>query len=233
MGRHAFRQRKADGTIDDGTGGGGKFSTGLVNTTNNKLLVNDGSWTLHACPIFSSGVDSRNTAYSYDNSHYYLTYWPFIAGRSGDIGKLSINIGAVHGSESGVSIGIYDSSDGHVNNLLGTATFDGVSMGSTGTKTQTSFETNVGSGSDATITLVEGDKYFYGIKRDNTDTTDIDYYADGNNNGHKIMRGIASNWGSSGYLVFYNHASNLPVNEAAMAWIQQANRNRLMCWITM
>ena len=236
MGRQAFRQRKADGTIDDGSGGGGKFSTGLVNTTKDKLLINDNSWPIHACTIFSSGKDTRNTAMSYDNSQMFFTYWPFIAPRSGDISKISIYVGAVHGSESRVSIGIYDSSDGHVNNLLGTATYSGGesgAMSTTGTKSQTSFETNVATGSSATITLVEGDKYFYGIKRDNTDTTDIDYYADGNNMGSTIMRGVPSNWGSQGYMVFYNHSHNLPVNEAAMGWIQHANRNRLMCWIEM
>ena len=234
MGRQAFRRTKSDGTIDDGTGGGGKFNTGLINTTKDKLLINDNSWPLHACSVFGSGVDSRNTAYSYDNSHYYFTYWPFVAPRSGDISKISIYVGTVHGSESDVSIGIYDASDGHINNLLGTATFAGDTvLDTTGTKSQTSFETNAGSGSSATITLVEGNKYFYGYKRDNTDTDDIDFYADGNDNGATIMRAVSSNYGSTGYLCFYNHASNLPVNEAAIAWIQHAGRSRLMCWMEM
>jgi len=234
MGRQAFRRRKSDGTIDDGTGGGGKFSTGLINSTKTFLLINDNSWPLHACTVYSSGNNSRNTAYSYDNSHMYFTYWPFIAPRSGDISKISIYIGGVHGSESDVSIGIYDANDGHINNLLGTATFAGDTVvNTTGTKSQTSFETNAGSGSSATITLVEGDKYFYGYKRDNTDTTDIDFYADGTDNSHTIMRAVPSNWGSSGYMCFYNDNTILPANEAAIGWIQHASRNRLLCWIEM
>ena len=234
MGRQPFRRRKADNSIDDGTAGGGKFSTGLINTTKDKLLINDNSWPLHACSVFSSGVDSRQTSYSYDNSHFYTTYWPFIAPRSGDISKISIYIGGVHGSESDVSIGIYDASDGHLNNLLGTATYAGDSVvNTTGTKSQTSFESNVGAGDSQTITLVEGNKYFYAYKRDNTDTTDIDFYVDGSNKGATIMRAVPSNWGSTGYLCFYNNNSNLPVNEAAIGWIQHAGRSRMMCWIEM
>ena len=238
MGRQPFRQMKSDGTMEEAAdaSGGGKFSTGLINTTKDKLLINDNSWPLHACTVYSAGEDSRQTAYSYDNSHYYTTYWPFIAPRSGDISKISIYVGTVHGSESSVAIGIYDAADGHINDLLGTATFaggDGEAMASSGTKSQTSFESNVGEGDSQTITLVEGNKYFYAYKRDNTDTTDIDFYVDGSNKGATIMRAVPSNWGSTGYLCFYNNNSNLPVNEAAIGWIQHAGRSRMMCWIEM
>ena len=229
MGRQAFRRSKSDGTIDDGTGGSVPFSTGLIDSENTFLLVNDNIWALHSDPIFGVQVSGQGT-YGYDDSHYYVTLWPFIAPKSGNLSSMTITINQSNTTNSDVMVGIYDCENGYFNDLLGVATWPASTINSTGNKEQTSFTTNTG-GSSTTITLVEGNKYFYGIKRDNADTTSIKYKTCQNNTGYTINKSSIGNHGASGYMCFHNHASELFASETNAGWVQHAGRNRLYCWI--
>ena len=232
MGRQSFRQRKTDGTIDDGTGGGGVFSTGMTDSEKTFLLSNTTVWALHSCPIFGSEFGQGETNGTYNDSHYYVDWWPFVAPRSGDIASISLNIPTAVTTNSDVVIGIYDSENGYIKDLLGCAQFDNSIFASTGNKEQTSMITNYG-GSSTTITLVEGNKYFYSLKRDNSSNNTLFYKTLGSAYGFKGGRGSIGNHGSTGYQAFHVHNTDLPASESNAAWVNSMTHKRLRCWIKM
>lgn len=77
--------------------------------------------------------------------------WPFISPNSGNISEMAIAINA--GVTNTVSICIYNDTDGLPDTLVGYGDFD---ISGSGTVTQTSFS--------ATLTLVKGTQYWYGLK---------------------------------------------------------------------
>jgi len=234
MGRQPFRQMKNDGTMEEAgsASGGGVFTTGLTDSTNTFLLVSENIWPLHSCPIFGSEYNSVLTSKSYDNSHLYISWWPFIAPKSGDISAINIAVGTATTTASDVLIGIYDSENGYINDLLGCAQFDSSVMASTGVKEQTSILSNH-NGSSATITLVEGNKYFYCMKRDNGDNQTLFFNAVPNNYGYTIGKSNVNKHGSTGYFGYHNHNTELPASESNVGWVQHTSRNRMRCWIKM
>ena len=77
--------------------------------------------------------------------------WPFISPNSGNISEMAIAINS--GVVNTVSICIYNDTDGLPDTLVGYGDFD---ISGSGTVTQTSFS--------ATLTLVKGTQYWYGLK---------------------------------------------------------------------
>ena len=80
-----------------------------------------------------------------------MLMWPFISPNSGDISEMAIAINA--GVTNTVSVCIYNDTDGLPDTLIGYGDFD---ISGSGTVTQTSFS--------ATLTLVKGTQYWYGLK---------------------------------------------------------------------
>ena len=80
-----------------------------------------------------------------------MLMWPFISPNSGDISEMAIAINS--GVVNTVSVCIYNDTDGRPDTLVGKGDFD---ISGSGTVTQTSFS--------ATLTLVKGTQYWYGLK---------------------------------------------------------------------
>jgi len=80
-----------------------------------------------------------------------MIIWPFISPNSGDISTMAIAINS--GVVNTVSMCIYSDLDGRPSALIGYGDFD---ISGSGTVTQTSFS--------ATLTLVKGTQYWYGLK---------------------------------------------------------------------
>jgi hypothetical protein len=156
MGRQAFRRRKSDGTVDDGTGGGGA-STHLIKMGKMHLDRTDYGVNLfwpyisthsYAQPYVATVLLKANEIFSY----------PFLARQTDTISSLTIKITTATSEAGALRIAIYDSDDdGMPDSLLGIAT--PASINTTGTKSVTSFTTNDGSTS-ATISLTENEKYW-------------------------------------------------------------------------
>ena len=135
MGRQAFRRRKSDGTVDDGTGGGGTPS---------------------AHPMFTDKVGSQNVKYypigfehvssATQRTHNIIstqTYvHPFRADYTGTVTGLSIyTAGGTAPTPSSIIVGIYDSDDdGAPNDRIGHNTFDTSGLGSSSYLNDTSID---------------------------------------------------------------------------------------------
>ena len=157
MGRQPFRRRKADNTIDDGTGGGGGASAEIIKMGKMELDNANYGWNFYWPYITTQGYNQPNSGTAVLLSNQVVSY-PFIARQSGDLTRMSIRITSGSGTAGAVRIAVYDSdSDGMPDTLLGIATPPNIN--STGVKSVTSFTTNDGSTS-ATITLTENEKYW-------------------------------------------------------------------------
>ena len=132
--------------------GGSAAIAALPNTTTATAPDND--WfILHQDPLFGSVIPQSTSTVSLSNLNN-TKYWPFYVGRSGTVTELSVYRNAADTLGCDLEVGIYESTDGLPTNLLGKATMD---MSGTGVVTQTSFS--------ATITLTEGELYYYGAVR--------------------------------------------------------------------
>ncbi len=157
MGRQAFRQRKTDGTIDDGTGGGGGASEDLIKMGKMHLDRTD-----YGVNLFWPYISTHSYAQPHVSTVLLraneITSYPFLARQTDTINSLTIRITTASNTAGALRIAIYDSdSDGLPDSLLGIAT--PANINSTGTKAVTSFTTNDGSTS-ATISLTENEKYW-------------------------------------------------------------------------
>ena len=139
MGRQAFRQRKSDGTIDDGSGGGASFMDGaeLMDFTNG----------FYAQCLFPYGNNVLTFSTPFTT---YVQYYPFVSPVSATVSKIGTRVSSGYGGTSyPMYIGIYTDVDGSPTSLIGKVdlTINGNSM----------FEsTSISS----TITLVKGTQYW-------------------------------------------------------------------------
>jgi len=156
MGRQPFRRRKADNSIDDGTGGGGT-SDDFVKMGKMHMDNSNYGWNLYWPYISTHGYAQPNLGTATLVSNQAIAY-PFLARQTGDLSRLSIRIMSGSGTAGALRIAIYDSdSDGMPDSLLGIAT--PANINSTGVKSVTAFTTNDGSTS-ATISVTENEKYW-------------------------------------------------------------------------
>lgn len=118
MGRQAFRQRKADGTIDDGSGGGGTPSVHPMFT--DKVGTSAKYYTMGGEHIISN--TQRTLNFISTNTYFY----PFRADYTGTVTGLSIyTIGSNAPDPSSLIVAIYDSdADGAPKDRIGHNTFD-------------------------------------------------------------------------------------------------------------
>lgn len=157
MGRQAFRRRKSDGTVDDGTGGGGGTSDHLIKMGKMHLDRTDYGANLFWPYISTHSYAQPNVSTVLLRANEIFSY-PFLARQTDTISSLTIRITTASNEAGALRIAIYDSDDdGMPNSLLGIAT--PANINSTGTKAVTSFTTNDGSTS-ATISLTENEKYW-------------------------------------------------------------------------
>ena len=158
MGRQPFRQRKADNTIDDGTGGGGGgTSDHLIKMGDMDLDISYYGWNLYWPYITTQGYNQPNLGTAVLIANYAVSY-PFLARQSGDLTRLTVRIRSGSDTAGAVRVAIYDSdANGYPDTLLGIATPPNIN--SAGVKSVTSFTTNDGSTS-ATITVTENEKYW-------------------------------------------------------------------------
>ena len=96
-------------------------------------------------------------------------YYPFIAQYSGDIASISAYISATSATTGTVDVGIYTSTDGAPDVLLGFGQLDATSTG-----------TKIDSSLSATITTVKGTQYWVGWFKNGTDANPTMYTSDAN-----------------------------------------------------
>ena len=96
-------------------------------------------------------------------------YYPFLAQYSGAIASISAHISATGASTGTIDVGIYTSTDGAPDVLLGFAQLDATSTG-----------TKIDSSLSATITTVKGTQYWVGWFKNGTDANPTLYTSDAN-----------------------------------------------------
>ena len=145
MGRQAFRRRKADGTIDDGTGGGGTpgFATiDIAETHDNSFHKSFGAF----------GVDGQSLSYTmnyfvYPNNSFYA--YPFLMPRDGTLESVTIQVGTAGDAGDEVALAIYPSdAEGNPEGETAIVRKTDIDVSSTGYKTidSTSSPTVTGGG---------------------------------------------------------------------------------------
>jgi len=104
MGRQAFRRTKSDGTIDDGTGGGGDGINAVITT---ELPPSNSSFKyVPLVPGMGTGGGTNMTV-----SGNYVYWIPIFSGSGGDLDKFAIRTGFQNGSSgNGLMYAIWDSS---------------------------------------------------------------------------------------------------------------------------
>lgn len=116
------------------------------------------TFTLSRTPVYGAARDfSSSTGVA---NYNYPAAFPFIAPKTGNITEMSINVSTIDTGGTTISLAIYDTNAGNLpNNLLGYGDF---TMLSTGDEVQTTFS--------ATISLTEGELYYYAIVTDQAPT---------------------------------------------------------------
>jgi len=127
-------------------GGGGMDQVAVLSAASSKYYS-----VSQSAPWGSLGPATGTDVINYDNP----VYFPFVCPNDGDVAGLSINLTSAAGSGVNFLAGIYSSSDGLPNALLGSVTMD-MNVG-TGNIRNTSFS--------STVTLVRGTTYWMGWTR--------------------------------------------------------------------
>jgi len=134
MVRQPFRRTKSDGTIDDGTGGGGTpgFATiNIAETHDNSFHKTYGAF----------GVDGQSLSYTVNffaqNNSFYM--YPFLMPRDGTLESISIQVGTAGASGDEIAVAIYPSdAEGNLEGETAIVRTTDVDVSSTGYKTITS-----------------------------------------------------------------------------------------------
>jgi len=144
----AFARMVTKGSFDGwlSGGGGGMDQVAVLSAASSKYYS-----VSQSAPWGSLGPATGTDVINYNNP----VYFPFVCPNDGDVAGLSINLTSAAGSGVNFLAGIYSSSDGLPNALLGSVTMD-MNVG-TGNIRNTSFS--------STVTLVRGTTYWMGWTR--------------------------------------------------------------------
>ena len=138
----AFARMVTKGSFDGWLSAGGATGNSAETTA---WAGTDYYWEVARSAPYGAGT-VQSAGFSTD-----MFMWPFISPNSGNISEMGIAINS--GVVNTVSICIYNDTDGLPDTLVGYGDFD---ISGSGTVTQTSFS--------ATLTLVKGTQYWYGLK---------------------------------------------------------------------
>tara|TARA_R110000850_G_scaffold41188_1_gene105576 strand:- start:1021 stop:1734 length:714 start_codon:yes stop_codon:yes gene_type:complete len=230
MGRQAFRKRKSDGTVDDGTGGGGVQNWWTYDSENTLLLTGDNKWNAAIQTPFTipDGMTTRTLTSIYNpNLHH------FIATKTGDLTKMTVYVNQTTSSGScTLHVGIYESDDGYMGDLIGVAVYPNSIKSTTGAYSQTSFQASSTSTTSQTITLTKGKMYYYGCLLKSSSNTAGDV-GDGiklrakSSSKSTSAHGKVTNYNNDSYNAYQTHTwGGLATTESGWAWVQQSSRDR-------
>lgn len=230
MGRNPFRRQKADGTLDDGTGGG-VANWWEHDSENTFLLIGDNMWNVAIQAPFT--VNSGMTT-STMNSIYNPKIHCFIGTKTGDLSKMTVYINQTTSSGScDLHVGIYESNDnGYMGDLIGVAVYPNSIKSATGTYSQTSFQESSTSTTSTTITLTKGKLYYYCflIKSSSNNAGDV---GDGlkfrakSSSSSVGANGKVTAYGNDGYNSYFIHTwGGLATTEAGWVWVQLSSGHR-------
>lgn len=104
MGRQAFRRRKADGTIDDGTGGGGATKNDHYGASTNGIS----NWGTVKYRVPSRMMGIRTQTYNACTAMNYVSMIPMWSYQGGTIDYISMRASTAN-SNATMKIGLYDS----------------------------------------------------------------------------------------------------------------------------
>lgn len=129
-------------------------------STSGNLLVNDGKYNIATAAPFQARGSSFTTQ-SYTSINVAMLH-SFVAPKTGNLSKITIYVSTTTDAGScELQVGIYDSSDGFVGDLVGMAVFPNSIKSTANSHSQTSFVDT--SGSSTTISLTKGKLYYFGV----------------------------------------------------------------------
>lgn len=145
MGRQAFRRRKSDGTLDDGTGGGGVpgFKTIDIAASHDN--------TFHKT-YAAFGVDGQSLSYTmnffvFPNNSFYA--YPFLMPKDGTLASIIIQVGTAGDSGDEMAVAIYPSdANGNPDGETAIVRKTDIDVSSTGYKTIQSISSPTVTGGD-------------------------------------------------------------------------------------
>jgi len=187
MGRQPFRRSKSDGTLDDGTGGGGTNDLRVLETTTDFYAHS-------VLPYGAGGYQQSSATWA-----PHVLYYPFISYASGTIDQLGIRNNT--SLTNSIEVGVYSDSNGQPDTLLGKLSF---STSITGAIYQSSW-------SGGTPTLVKDTQYWIGWTRTSQSNAPNVYILNIGYLGSTFGgQPSASSTGSSNMMKSQSYSSSLP-----------------------
>ena len=229
MGRQPFRQMKNDGTMEEAGASGGVQNWWESDSTNGLLLTNDGKYNIAtAAPFQTRGSSFTTQSYTSINT---VMLHSFLAPKTGNLSKITIYVSTTTDAGScDLHVGIYESSNGYVGDLVGIAAFPNSIKSTATSHSQTSFVD--ASGSSTTISLTKGKLYYFGVVPKSSTNSSGDVGDGFTLRASNVRESLNQSGKSSSYSGLTNPTfmaftfTGLPSSESNFTWVQLSQQNK-------